>query len=281
LLLLCGLVSIATTLGIVAVLAIEAIRFFEDVSVWEFLSGQTWRPAADLYGVLSLVSGTLTISVLAMLVAIPLGLAAAIYLAEYAPQTVRAIVKPALEIIASVPTIVFGFWALTFITPSILKRISGEFGTFNVMAASIAVGVLTVPLVASLSEDALRAVPDSLREAAYGLGATKLETSLQVVFPAAFSGVVASIILAISRALGETMIVVIAAGNRPAGIPASIFDQAQTMTSYMVNELQGDVMRGTTRYYALFAVGLSLFVVTLILNLISRSIVSRYREIYQ
>lgn len=281
LLMLCGVLSVLTTVGIVAVLIVEAIQFFQNVPIQDFLGGRIWRPAADMYGVLSLISGTLTIAFLSMCVAIPLGLAAAIYLSEYAPSTVRSILKPVLELLASVPTIVFGFWALTFITPSILRPMSGQFGTFNVMAASIAVGVLTVPLVASLSEDALRAVPNSLREGAYALGATKFEASLRVVFPAAVSGVVASVILAVSRAIGETMIVVIAAGNRPAAIPASVFNEAQTMSSYMVNELQGDVSRGSTRYFALFAVGLTLLVITMILNLISRAVVARFREVYQ
>lgn len=280
-LLACGLLSVGTTVGIVLVLWLEAVNFFRNVPVWEFLSGTTWRPAADLYGVLSLVSGTLTIAVIAMFVAVPLGLAAAIFLSEYAPAKVRSVLKPVLELLASVPTIVFGFWALTFITPDILRRVSGEFNTFNVMSAAIAVGILTVPLVASLSEDALRAVPRSLSEGAYALGATRFETALRVVFPAAISGIMASIILAMSRAIGETMIVVIASGNRPAGIPADLFSQAQTMTSYMVNELGGDVARGSTRYYGLYAVGLTLGIITLTLNVISRSIVTRFREVYQ
>lgn len=284
LLLLCGAVSILTTIGIVAVLAFETIEFFQRVSFWDYFSGTTWRPNKNVargeWGVWPLVSATLTYAVIAMLVAVPIGLMTAIYLSEYAHANVRSVAKPILEVLAGVPTIVYGFFALTFITPNVLQNIFSNLNIYNVLSAGLAIGVLTIPLVASLSEDALRSVPRSLREGAYALGATKLETSVRVVFPAAISGVVASIILALGRAVGETMIIVVAGGSKVGDVPTDPLNGAQAMTSYIVNVLQGDTSRSDPRYYSLFAIGLTLFVITLILNLISRAFIARFREVY-
>jgi phosphate transport system permease protein len=285
LLFLCGAISIVTTIGIVAVLVFETVEFFQRVSFWDYVTGTHWRPNRRIergdWGVLPLVSATLTYAFIAMLIAVPIGLMTAIYLSEYAHANVRSVAKPVLEILAGVPTIVYGFFALTFITPEILQRIFSTLSIYNVLAAGLAIGVLTIPLVASLSEDALRAVPRSLREGAYALGATKLETSARIVFPAAISGIVASILLALGRAVGETMIIVVAGGSKPGGVPTDPLTGAQAMTSYIVNVLQGDTSRADPRYYSLFAVGLTLFVVTLVLNLISRAFVARFREAYQ
>jgi phosphate transport system permease protein len=216
-----------------------------------------------------------------MFVAIPVGLMTAIYLSEYAPGSVRTYFKPILEILAGVPTIVYGFFALTFLTPEVLQSVFSELSIYNVLSAGLAIGILTIPLVASLSEDALAAVPSSLREGAFALGATKLETSVRVVFPAAISGVVASIILAFGRAVGETMIIVVAGGAKVGDVPTDPLQGAQAMTSYIVNVLQGDTSRGDPRYFSLFAVGLTLFAITFVLNIISRWFVARYREVYQ
>jgi phosphate transport system permease protein len=285
LLFLCGALSIATTLGIVAVLIFETVEFFQRVSFWDYITGTEWRPNRNvdrgMWGVWPLVSATMTYALIAMLIAVPIGLMTAIYLSEYAPANVRSVVKPVLEVLAGVPTIVYGFFALTFITPELLQRMFSTLSIYNVLSAGLAIGVLTIPLVASLSEDALRAVPRSLREGAYALGATQLETSVRVVLPGAISGVVASIILAFGRAVGETMIIVVAGGSKPGGVPTDPLDGAQAMTSYIVNVLQGDTSRADPRYYSLFAVGLTLFVITLILNLLSRAFVARFREVYQ
>ncbi|HEV2107212.1 MAG TPA: phosphate ABC transporter permease subunit PstC [Thermomicrobiales bacterium] len=281
-LLACGSVSILTTVGIVAILVGEAVAFFLDVSPAEFFFGTRWTALFrnPSWGVLPLVLGTLMVTAVAMAVALPVGLMAAIYLSEYARETTRSILKPVLEILAGVPTIVYGYFALTFITPNVLKPIFPNTNVFNALSAGIAVGIMILPMVASLSEDAMRAVPSSLREAAYALGGTKAEVASQVVVPAALSGIVASFILAISRAVGETMIIVIAAGNKPQwGL--SFLDEIQAMTSYIVQVFTGEVVRGTTAYQSLFAVGLTLFVMTLLLNIISQALVSRFREVYQ
>lgn len=285
LLFLCGVLSILTTLGIVAVLVFETAEFIGWVSPWDYLTGTEWRPNRRVergeWGVLPLVSATLTYAAIAMLVAVPIGLMTAIFLSEYAPQWLRSVAKPVLEILAGVPTIVYGFFALTFLTPEILQRLFSELSIYNVLSAGLAIGVLTIPLVASLSEDALRAVPQSLREGAYALGATKFETSARVVFPAAISGIAASIILALGRAVGETMIIVIAGGSKVGDVPTDPLQGAQAMTSYIVNVLQGDTSRADPRYFSLFAVGLTLFAITFVLNLISRAFVARFREVYQ
>lgn len=280
-LMICGILSILTTVGIVFILAEEAVKFFADVSVIDFLTGTTWTALFQdpQFGVLPLVTATLLISVLAMLVAIPVGLLCAIFLSEYAPPRVRAVLKPVMELLAGIPTIVYGFFALTFITPDLLKRVLPGTEVYNALAAAIAVGIMIVPLVASLSEDALSAVPRALREGAYGLGATKMEVSLRVVTPAALSGIIASFVLAISRAFGETMIVALAAGLK-ANMSADPRQGMETMTSYMVQVFTGDVVAGSTVYQSLFAVGFLLFVITLAMNIVSNVLVSKFREAY-
>lgn len=284
LLFLCAAISVLTTVGIILVLIVETVSFFGKVPFVDFAFGTTWNALSNSnpeYGVLPLVNATLLLSLLAMLVALPLGLMAAIYLSEYAPDRVRAVLKPVLEILAGIPTIVYGYFALTFITPEVLERfVFPDIGIFNVLAASIAVGVMILPLVASLSEDALRAVPRSLREGAYGLGGTKFEVSTQIVVPAALSGIVASVILAISRAVGETMIVVLAMGNKPQ-LSWNPLESMQAMTAYIVQIVGGDVSRGSLTYESLFAVGMTLFAITLILNIVSQWFVTRFREVYQ
>jgi phosphate transport system permease protein len=278
----CGAISILTTVGIILVLIQEAMQFFSRVPVTDFLFGTKWTALfkTPSYGVLPLVGGTLVITVVAMVVAIPLGLMSAIYLSEYSPPRVRDILKPSLELLAGVPTIVYGFFAVTFIRPDILKVIFPQIGPFSALAAGIAVGILTLPLVASLSEDAMRAVPRALREGGYAMGATKLEVSWQIVVPAAISGIVASFILAMSRAVGETMIVALAAGSR-AQLTANPLEDMQTMTGFIVQAFSGDVVVGSPPYLSLFAVGLLLFCITLALNLISQWVVSKYREAYE
>ena len=283
----CAAFTVLTTLGIIAILAYESIEFFREVGVTDFLFGNEWTalfPNDPQFGVLPLVRGTVTIAAISACVSIPLGLMAAIYLSEYAGERSRAILKPILEILAGIPTIVFGFFALKFITPRLLEPIL-DVGVFNGLAAGIAVGIMTLPLVASLSEDALRAVPQSLREAAYALGATRFEASVRVVVPAAISGVIASFILAISRAIGETMIVALAAGSRPSGMgaegPWDATQSMQTMTGFIAQAFSGDVARGTVQFYSLFGVGLLLFLMTLGMNILSHWVARRFREEYQ
>jgi len=286
----CALVTLLTTIGILVILLFEAFNFFREIPVGDFLTGTNWTPlfsgSQQSFGVIPLVAGTLMTAVLSSVISIPLGLAAAIYLSEYAGERSRAILKPVLEILAGVPTIVYGFFALTFITPVLLKPVL-EVGTFNGLSAAIAIGIMTLPMVASLSEDAMRAVPRSLREASFALGATKFETSVRVVLPAAISGVIASFILAISRAVGETMIVAIAAGQAPAGQSGGsrgIWDfteSMQTMTGFIAYTFSSDVARDTTEFYSLFGVGLLLFLMTFIMNLLSQWVTRRFREVYE
>lgn len=277
---LCGFVSILTTVGIVLVLSTEALQFFRTVSIWEFLTGTQWTPlfSPPHFGVLPLVTGTLLITVGAALVALPLGLMSAIYLTEYAPERVRRTIKPVLEILAGVPTVVYGYFALTFITP-ILRRIFPQTEIFNAASAAIAMGIMILPMVSSMAEDAMISVPSSLRHAAYALGATRLEVATRVVVPAAMSGIVAAFMLAISRAVGETMIVTIAAGGTPK-ITLNPLEGVQTMTAYIAAISQGDTPHGSIGYYTIFAVGAALFVLTLALNLVARYISRRYREVY-
>jgi phosphate transport system permease protein len=279
---LCGALSILTTVGIVIILVQQASLFFAQVPITDFLFGTTWTALfkTPLYGVLPLVSGTLMITLVAMIVAVPLGLMSAIYLSEYAPLKIRDILKPSLELLAGIPTIVYGFFAVTFIRPDVLKLIFPTIGPFSALAAGIAVGILTIPLVASLSEDAMRAVPSALREGGYALGATKLEVSWQVVVPAAFSGIVASFILAMSRAIGETMIVALASGAK-AQLTANPLQPMQTMTGFIVQTFSGDIPVGGPAYLSLFAVGLLLFFITLALNLLSHWVVGKFREAYE
>jgi len=281
-LLLCAAVSILTTIAIIIVLVSEALTFFRSVPVWDFLTGTQWTPlfsGQESYGVLPLVSATLMVSLLAMLLAVPLGLMSAIFLSEYASPRVRSILKPTLELLAGIPTIIYGFFALTFITPNILKQIWPQTSVYNILSAAIAVGIMITPLIASLSEDAIQSVPRALREGAYALGATKLEVSSRIIVPAALSGIVASFILAMSRAIGETMIVAIAAGSK-AQIVSDPLGPGQPMTGYIVQVVSGDAPRGSTVYYSLFAVGLLLFLMTLGLNIFSNWFVRRFREEY-
>lgn len=279
----CGAVSILTTIGIVYELGKEAWLFFGDpeISLVEFFTSTNWRPAIGEYGVLPLVTSTLITSIIAMLVALPLGLGSAIYLSEYASARVRGILKPVLEILAGVPTVVYGYFALTFTTP-ILRLIFGQdtVSIYNMAAAGLTMGIMILPLVSSMSEDALSSVPRSLREASYGLGATRLETAVQVVVPAALSGIVAAFIVGVSRAVGETMIVAIAAGAGP-NFTFNPFEAAETMTGYIARISGGDLAYDTPDYNSIFAIGLLLFAITLTLNLISRQISRRFREVYE
>jgi phosphate transport system permease protein len=278
-----GAISIFTTLGIVVVLASQALVFFAnpDVTLAEFFGSTTWQPAIKEFGIWPLINATLMTSTIAMFVALPLGLFAAIYLSEYASPGMRGFVKPTLEVLAGIPTVVYGYFALTFITP-ILRGIIGEdiVEIYNNMSAGIVVGILIIPLVASMSEDALHAVPRSLREASYGLGATKLETSFTVILPAALSGVTAAFIVAISRAVGETMIVALAAGAGPK-FTFNPFEGAETMAGHIVRISGGDLSYGSIDYDSIFAIGLMLFLMTLLLNIISGYVVRHFREVYE
>ncbi|MGD9713220.1 MAG: phosphate ABC transporter permease subunit PstC [Thermomicrobiales bacterium] len=279
----CAAVSIFTTLGIVIILLSEALRFFQTDSIVGFLTGTRWTALFEFdqsFGVLPLVSATLMVTLIAMLVAMPAGVMSAIYLSEYASERSRSFLKPTLELLAGIPTIIYGYFALSFITPEIIQRIFPGASIFNVLSAGLAVGVMIIPLVASLSEDAIRAVPRAMREGAYAMGATKFEVSTRVIVPAALSGIVASFILAMSRAVGETMIVALAAGSL-AQVARDPLDSAQTMTGYIVQVVSGDVVRGTNVYYSLYAVGLLLFVMTLSLNIFSHWFVRKFREVYE
>lgn len=280
---LCGAISIFTTIGIVYELGKEALLFFQTdgVTLFEFFTSTKWQPAISDFGIWPLVTATLMTSTIAMLVALPLGLATAIYLSEYASERARSILKPILEVLAGIPTVVYGYFALTFMTP-LLRAIFGEgiVQIFNTASAGIVVGILIVPLVSSMSEDALHAVPVDLRQAAFGLGATKLETALKVVVPAALSGITAAFVVAISRAIGETMIVAIAAGAGPK-FTFNPFESAETMTGHIVRISGGDLSYDSVDYNSIFAIGLLLFFMTLGLNIISRRIVARFREVYE
>jgi len=278
---LCTFLSILITVGIVSVLLFEAITFFTDVSFIDFITGTRWTPlfSSKQFGVLALVAGTTLTAVLAMMVALPLGLLSAIYLSEYAPDLVRRTVKPILEVLAGIPTVVYGYFALLFVTP-ILRGISEDISVFNALSAAIVMGLMILPMVSSLSEDAMRAVPRSLREGAYALGSTKLEVSTLVVVPAALSGIVSAFILAVSRAIGETMIVTIAAGQNP-HFTLNPFVPIETMTAYIVQVSQGDAPAGSIEFKTIFAVALLLFVITLGMNLLSQYVVSRFREEYE
>jgi phosphate transport system permease protein len=279
-LLLCAGLSVLTTAGIVVVLLVETVEFFREVPVVEFLTGTEWTPlfANQRFGVLPLVAGTFLVSAIAMVVAIPMGLLAAIYLSEYAPDRLRRVVKPVLEILAGVPTVVYGYFALTFVTP-LLQQVLPALSGFNAISPGIVMGIMILPLVSSLSEDAMRAVPGGLREGSYALGATRMQTALLVVVPAAFSGITAAFILATSRAVGETMIVAIAAGQQPR-LTANPFVPIETMTAYIVQVSLGDTPQGTLEYRTIFAVGMLLFLMTFALNLVSTWLRERFREEY-
>lgn len=279
-LLLFTIISILTTVAIVVSLFGETFSFFKEVSIVEFLTGTQWTPTLQPrhFGILPLLVGTGMIAIGSSFISLPLGLASAIYLSEYAPNHVRKTVKPLLELLAGIPSIVYGFFALTFITP-IIKEIFPNVEVFNALSASIAVGIMTLPMVASLSEDAMMAVPDSIRQGAYALGATKLEVAVHVVVPAALSSIGAAFLLAISRAVGETMIVAIAAGQSPV-LTLNPLRSIQTMTGFMVNLSLGDIQHGTIEYKTIYAVGAMLFLITFGMNLFARSIIAKYREEY-
>lgn len=280
LLALCALVSVFTTLGIAGVLIFESIQFFQQVSLIEFFTATEWTPqfAEKHFGIWPLLSGTLLITVIAALVSLPLGLGSAVYISEYAPRRARKILKPGLEILAGVPTVVYGYFALTFVTP-LLKAVFPSINVFNALSAGIVVGIMIIPMVASLSEDAIQAVPAPIRQGAYALGATKIEVVTRVIVPSALSGIIASFILAVSRAIGETMIVTLAAGATPR-IAIDPLESIQTMTAYIVQVSLGDTPAGGIVYQSIFAVGLLLFVFTLAMNLMSQSIIRRYKEQY-
>ncbi len=293
-LLCCALISILTTVGIIFVLITESIfaippakAFFQEVSVREFFTETRWTPqfAEQHFGVLPLLTATFLITGIAALFGLPIGLASAVYLSEYASPRVRGFIKPILEVLAGIPTVVYGYFALVFVTPWLLRPIFRDFlgfdvSIFNAASAGIVVGIMIIPMVSSLSEDALRAVPRGLREAGYALGSTKLDVSTKVVVPAAFSGIIASYLLAISRAIGETMIVVIAAGQSP-NLTLNPFRSVETMTTFIVNVSLGDTPAGTTVYKSLYAVALTLFCITLMMNILSQWVLSRFREVYE
>lgn len=274
-------ITILTTAGIVWVLVSESVGFFAEVSVIDFLTDTQWTPlfAEKHYGILPLVCGTLLTTLIAILVALPIGLTIAIYLNEYAPKSFRSIIKPMLELLAAVPTVVYGYFALTEVTPWLQQYIPGLAG-FNALSAGIVMGIMIIPMISSLSEDALYAVPRSLREASYGMGATRFQTSFRVLLPAASSGIIVSVILALSRAIGETMIVAVAAGQQQ----RLTFDPTvpiETITTYIVQVSMGDVARGTPEYRTIFAAGITLFVFTLLLNNLSIRIKRRFQQKYE
>ncbi len=278
---LCALVSVATTVGIVIALFEPAIEFFGEISIVDFLTGTEWTPlfTPSSFGVLPLVAGTMLVVLCASLVCIPFGLGAAIYLSEYARARTRKTLKPALEVLAGIPTVVYGYFALTFVSP-LLQDIGLNVGVFSALSAGLVMGVMLLPTVASVSEDAMAAVPRDLRDGAYALGSTRYQVATRIVVPAAISGIIASFVLGISRAVGETMIVLIAAGGQP-NLTWNPFEAVQTMTAFIAATGQGDVPTGSIEYKTIFAVGAALFVATLIMNLISIRLVRKYREVYE
>jgi phosphate transport system permease protein len=283
LLLLAAMLSVLTTVGIVLSLLEGTREFLSEIPLWDFLTGTVWTPlfANGSYGVLPILSGTLLITAIAMVVAVPLGLGAALYLSEYAGQRARKILKPVLEVLAGVPTVVYGFFALSFITPTLLQDVLGlQVGIFNALSAGLVIGVLIIPIVASLSEDALSAVPQAMRDGALALGATRTTVARKVVLPAALSGVIASFVLGLSRAIGETMVAVIAAGSI-AQLTADPRQPMQTMTAFIAQAASGDQPTGSLGYNTLFAVGALLFAITLLVNVLSIRLVRRFREVYE
>ncbi len=277
----CALISVLTTVGIIAALFIPAFEFFQEVSIVDFVTGTEWAPLFEpaLFGVVPLVVGTLSVTFWAVLVAIPLGLGSAIYLSEYAGPRMRSILKPMLELLAGIPTIVYGYFALTFFTP-LLRDLGIGVDIFNVLSAGLIMGVMILPTVASLSEDAMSAVPRDLRDGAFALGATRREVATRIVVPAAVSGITASFVLGISRAVGETMIVLVAAGQQP-NLTFDPREAVETMSAFIAATGAGDVPTGSVEYKTIFAVGATLFVMTLILNVISIKLVERFREEYE
>jgi phosphate transport system permease protein len=281
LLMACGLIAVFTTVAITIILVYESLDFFSIVSVWDFISGTVWSPlfANPQYGILPLISGTLTITVIAMLVAVPMGTVIAIYLSEFAPHRVREVIKPALELIQAVPTIVFGYFALLFVTPLLQATILPDLPGFNMLVPGLVIGVATVPTIASLAEDAMRAVPMSMREGAYAMGSNKMQVAMSVVMPAAVSGVVAAYVLAAARAIGETMIVAIAAGQN-ANFSFNPMEAAATLTAYIAQVSLGDLEHGSVAYRSIFAAGLVLLLMTLVLNLAGHFLRRHYRKAY-
>lgn len=280
LLLIAALTSVAITIGIVGVLAYESILFFRHVSLFEFLTDRQWTPlfAEAHYGILPLVSGTLVTTGVALAVAIPMGSLIAIYLSEYASQPIRETVKPALELLSAVPTVVYGYFALLFVTP-VLQTIWRDLPGFNMLSAGLVIGIMIVPYVSSVSEDAMRAVPVHLREGAFALGATRMQTALRVVFPSALSGITAAYVLGVSRAIGETMVVAIAAGMQPT-LTWNPLEPAATMTAYIVQVSLGDLPHGTVGYQTIFATGMTLLLITLFFNIAGHVLKKRYRQVY-
>lgn len=278
---LCAFLSVLTTFAIVVVLAGETFPFFREVPFFDFVTGTRWTPLLEprCFGVLPLVCGTILVLIGAALIAIPMGLTCAIYLGEYASFRVRSVIKPVLEILAGIPTVVYGYFALTFVTP-LLKTVFPSTHVFNAASASIVVGIMILPVVASLCDDALRAVPESLRQGAYALGATPFEVTTRIVVPAALSGIVASFVLAASRAIGETMAVTLAAGATP-NMTLNPLESIQTMTAYIVQVSLGDTPAGTVEYQTIFAVGALLFLITLCMNVIAHRVLHRFREVYE
>ena len=280
---LCAGVTVFTTLAIGLTLIFETLGFFRDVSPAEFFGSATWAPTFGSnarFGVWPLVNGTLLVAGIGIAFAVPVGLLVAVYLAEYARPRVRRVLKPVLEVLAGIPTVVLGFFALNFVTEVVLKNIVPGIQTFNALSAGLVVGLMIVPTIASLSEDAMRAVPASLREGGYGIGATKRTVALRIVFPAAISGIVSSVVLGLARAIGETMIVAIAAGNQPQ-MTFNPLEGIQTMTAFIVQVSLGDVPHGSTEYRTIFAVAMTLFVMTFALNLVAHRIARRFREVYE
>ncbi|MBD2563391.1 phosphate ABC transporter permease subunit PstC [Nostoc sp. UIC 10607] len=277
---LAALSSVATTVAILGILFYESILFFQKVSLWKFLTDTQWTPLFDdkHYGILPLVTGTLVTTLVALLVAVPLGTIIAIYLSEFASPIVREIVKPALELLAGIPTVVYGYFALLFLTP-MLQVILPDLPGFSMLSAGLVIGIMIIPYVSSLSEDAMRTVPAHIREASYAMGATRFQTALRVVLPASISGISAAYILGISRAIGETMIVAIAAGGQP-NLTLNPMEPAATMTAYIVSVSLGDLPHGSLEYQTIFAVGLTLVLMTLVFNIIGHFLTKRYREIY-
>jgi phosphate transport system permease protein len=278
---LCALVSVLATVGIVLALFQPAIEFFRDVSIVDFLTGTEWAPlfVPQHFGVTPLVSGTLLVTGVASLVAMPLGLGSAIYLSEYASDRMRNVLKPALEVLAGIPTVVFGYFALTFVTPG-LRDLGLGVEIFNTLSAGLVMGVMLIPIIASLSDDAMGAVPRALRDGAYALGSTKLQVATRIVVPAAVSGIVASFVLGISRAIGETMIVLIAMGQQP-NLTFDPREAAEAMTAFIAATGAGDVPTGSVEYKTIFAVGATLFVMTLLMNIVSIRLVRKYQEVYE
>ena len=279
-LLACGLVAVFTTVAIVFILVKESIAFFEHVTLWEFLTGTTWTPlfADGQFGILPLVAGTLTVTGVALLVAIPLGTLIAIYLSEYASYRLREVVKPVLELLGAVPTVVYGYFALVMVTPFLQKLLPGLPG-FNMLSAGLVIGIMIVPYVASVSEDAMRAVPNYMREGSYAMGATRLQTATRVVVPGALSGIAAAYILGISRAVGETMVVAVAAGLQP-NLTWNPTESAATITSFIVQVSLGDLPHESIGYQSIFAAGLVLLVITLAFNIVGFALTRRFREAY-